>query len=60
MLGREIMENSFKILKEGGSIVLLKGQGTEYLAEKFNVNFEFFFMWPSGEMLSHLTQLFND
>lgn len=59
-MGGEIMKNSFKILKEGGAIVSIKGQDTEDLAKKYNVNFESFFMWPSGEMLSHLTQLFND
>jgi NADPH:quinone reductase-like Zn-dependent oxidoreductase len=59
-MGGEIMKNSFKILKEGGSMVSIKAQDTEELAKKYNVNFELFFMWPSGEMLSHLTQLFND
>jgi len=59
-MGGDIMNNSFKILKKGGSVVSIKGQDTEDLAKKYDVNFEVFFMWPSGEMLSHLTQLIND
>jgi len=59
-MGGEIMKNSFKVLKEGGSMVSIKGQDTEDLAKKYKVHFESFFMWPSGEMLSHLTDLFND
>ncbi len=59
-MGGEIMKKSFEILKKGGSIVSLKSQDTEELAKKYDVNFEAFFMWPSGEMLTHLTQLIND
>ena len=59
-MGGDIMNNSFKILKKGGSVVSIKGQDTEDLAKKYDVNFEVVFMWPSGEMLSHLTQLIND
>ena len=59
-MGGDILKNSFKILKKGGSIVSIKGQDTEELAKKYGVHFESFFMWPSGEMLSHLAQLIND
>jgi len=59
-MGGEIMKRSFEVLKEGGSMVSIKGQDTEDLAKKYNVTFESFFMWPSGEMLSHLTELVND
>jgi len=59
-IGGDIMKNSFKILKKGGSMVSIKGQDTEELAKKYDVNFDAFFMWPSGEMLSHLTHLIND
>jgi 2-desacetyl-2-hydroxyethyl bacteriochlorophyllide A dehydrogenase len=59
-MGGEIMNNSFKILKKGGSILSFKSQDTDELAKKYEVNFEMFFMWPSGEMLSHLTQLLNE
>lgn len=59
-MGGDIMKNSFKILKKGGSIVSIKGQEPEGLAKKYDVNFEAFFMWPSGEMLEDLTKLVND
>jgi len=58
-MGGDILKNSFKILKKGGSIVSIKGQDTEGLAKKYDVNFESFFMWPSGEMLSDLAQLID-
>ncbi len=59
-MGGEIMNNSFKILKKGGSLISIKGQDTEDLAKKYEVNFEVFFMWPNGEMLSYLGQLIDD
>lgn len=59
-MGGDILKNSFKIVKKGGSIISIKGQDTEGLANKYDVNFEAFFMWPSGEMLSQLAQLFDD
>lgn len=58
-MGGEIMKKSFKVLKKGGSMVSIKGQDTDELAKKYDVNFEAFFMWPSGEMLSQLTELVN-
>jgi NADPH:quinone reductase-like Zn-dependent oxidoreductase len=60
MMGGEVLANSFKVLKKGGSLISIKGQDTEGLAEQFGVHFEVFFMWPSGEMLSQLAQLIND
>jgi NADPH:quinone reductase-like Zn-dependent oxidoreductase len=60
LMGGEILNNSFKVLKKGGSLVSIKGQDTEGLAEKYGVSFEVFFMWPSGEMLSQLGQLISD
>ncbi len=60
MMGGEIMENSFKILKKGGCLVSIKGQDTQGLAKQYGVRFEAFFMWPSGEMLSQLAQLISD
>jgi NADPH:quinone reductase-like Zn-dependent oxidoreductase len=60
MMGGKIRGNSFKILKKGGCLVSIKGQDTEGLAEQYGVRFDAFFMWPSGEMLSHLAQLISD
>lgn len=59
-MGGEILNNSFKILKKSGAIVSIKGQDTEELAKKYGVDFEVFFMWPSGEMLTHLGKLIDD
>ena len=60
MLGGETLEKSFKVLKEGGRLVSIKAQDTKGLAEQYGVNFEAFFMWSSGEMLSQLAQLIRD
>jgi 2-desacetyl-2-hydroxyethyl bacteriochlorophyllide A dehydrogenase len=60
MMGGEIMEKSFKILKKGGYLVSIKGEDSKGLAEQYGVRFEAFFMWPSGEMLSQLAQLISD
>jgi len=60
MMGGEIMEKSFKILKKGGCLVSIKGEDSKGLAKQYGVRFEAFFMWPSGEMLSQLAQLISD
>lgn len=59
-MGGDIMKNSFKILKKGGSVVSIKGQEPEGLAKKYDVHFETFFMWPSGDMLADLTKLVDE
>lgn len=56
-MGGAILNRSFKVLKKGGAIVSIKGQDTEGLAKQYGVDFQAFFMWPSGGMLSHLGQL---
>ena len=60
MMGGEIIEKSFKILKKGGCLVSIKGEDSKGLAKQYGVRFEAFFMWPSGEMLSQLAQLISD
>lgn len=60
MIGGDVLNKSFKVLKKGGRLVSIKSDDTENLAEKYNVHFEVFLMWPSGEMLSHLAQLIED
>lgn len=60
LMGGEIMNNSFKVLKKGGCLVSIKGQDTEELAKQYGVRFDAFFMWPSGEMLSQLGKLISD
>jgi len=59
-MGGEIMERSFRVLKKGGTLISIKGQDTNGLAEKYGVRFEAFFMWSSGEMLDELARLMSD
>jgi len=59
LMGGEIMLNSFKVLKKGGCLVSIKGQDTEGVAGQYGVRFEAFFMWGSGQMLTHLAQLID-
>lgn len=56
MMGGEILNDSFKVLKKGGTLVSIKGQDTSGLAEQYGVRFEWFFMWPSGDMLTQLAE----
>ncbi len=58
-MGGDVTKNSFQVLKKGGTMVSIKSEDADGLAEKFGVNFEVFFMWPSGEMLAKLTELVN-
>lgn len=60
MMGGEILEKSFTILKKGGCLISIKGEDSKGLAEQYGVRFEAFFMWPSGEMLSQLAQLISE
>lgn len=57
MVGGDTLNRSFKVVKEGGIVVSIKGQDTDGLAEKHGVRFEWFFMEPSGEMLGRLAKL---
>ena len=59
-MGGETLERSFKVLKKGGTIVSVKNQDNDGLAAKYGVNFEWFFMWPDGEMLAELGKLLSD
>jgi 2-desacetyl-2-hydroxyethyl bacteriochlorophyllide A dehydrogenase len=60
MMGGEILEKSFKVLKKGGTLISIKGQDPNELAKQYGVHFDSFFMWPSGEMLTQLAQLISD
>ncbi|MDA3851448.1 MAG: NADP-dependent oxidoreductase [Spirochaetaceae bacterium] len=60
MMGGEILEQSFKVLKKGGTLISIKGQDTKELAKEYDVQFDSFFMWPSGEMLTQLAQFISD
>lgn len=60
MMGGEILEKSFKVLKKGGTLISIKGQDPNELAKQYGVHFDSFFMWPSGEMLTQLAQFISD
>ena len=59
-IGGDTLERSFKVLKKGGVLVSVKSQDNDGLAEKYGVRFEWFFMWPDGEMLAELAKLISD
>ena len=59
-MGGDILARSFKVLKKGGTLVSVKNQDNDNLAEKYGVRFEWFFMSPDGEMLTELAQLISD
>jgi NADPH:quinone reductase-like Zn-dependent oxidoreductase len=60
MMGGEILEKSFKILKKGGTLISIKGQDSNELAKKYGVHFDSFFMWPSGDMLNQFNRFISD
>lgn len=59
-MGGDILARSFKVLKRGGTLVSVKNQDNDNLAEKYGVRFEWFFMSPDGEMLTELAQLLSN
>lgn len=60
MMGGETLNKSFKVLRKGGTMVSIKGQDTDGLAEKYGVRFEAFFMWPDGDMLAKLAAMISE
>ncbi|MDA8636540.1 NADP-dependent oxidoreductase [Rhodobacteraceae bacterium] len=58
-IGGETLARSFKVLKKGGTMVSVKSQDNDNLAEKYGVHFEWFFMPPDGKMLSELAKLIS-
>ena len=58
-IGGETLARSFKVLKKGGTMVWVKSQDNDNLAEKYGVHFEWFFMSPDGKMLSELAKLIS-
>ena len=58
-IGGDTLTKSFKVLKKGGRLISIKGQDTESLAKKYDVNFEWFFMSPDGKMLGELAALIS-
>jgi NADPH:quinone reductase-like Zn-dependent oxidoreductase len=59
-IGGETLARSFEVLKKGGTMVSVKSQDNDNLAEKYGVHFEWFFMSPDGKMLAELAKLISD
>ena len=59
MLGGDALVESFKVLKQGGALISIKGGDSDNLAAKYGVNFENFFMSPDGSMLTELVALLD-
>ena len=57
MLGGETLKRSFAVVRKGGHVVSIKGQDEDNLAEKHGVTFDWFFMEPNGDQLTHLADL---
>ena len=60
MMGGDTLLRSFKVLKKGGAMVSIKGQDTDGLADQYGVHFDWFLMWPDGDMLAELGGLISD
>lgn len=60
MLGGDTLKRSFDVVKPGGTIVSIKGDAPEGLAEERDVTFEWFFMEPSGAQLAEIASLVTD
>ncbi|HBS40034.1 MAG TPA: NADP-dependent oxidoreductase, partial [Rhodobacteraceae bacterium] len=59
-IGGETLARSFEVLKKGGTMVSVKSEDNDNLAEKYGVHFEWFFMSPDGKMLAELAKLISD
>lgn len=57
MLGGDTLERSFDVVKPSGTIVSIKGDAPDGLAEERDVTFHQFFMEPSGEQLAEIAAL---
>ncbi len=59
-IGGETLARSFEVLKKGGTMVSVKSQDTDNLAQKYGVHFEWFFMSPDGKMLTELAKMISE
>ena len=59
-IGGETLARSFEVLKKGGTMVSVKSQDTDNLAQKYGVHFEWFFMSPDGKMLTELAKMIRE
>ncbi len=57
MLGGDTLKRSFDVVEPGGTIVSIKGDAPEGLAEERGVTFHQFFMEPDGDQLAEIAAL---
>ncbi len=57
MLGGDTLKYSFDVVKPGGTIVSIKGEAPQGLAEERDVTFHQFFMEPDGKQLAEIAAL---
>ncbi len=57
MIGGETLKRSFATLRNGGTLISIKGQDSAGMADKYAVNFHSLWMKPSGDMLGRLGAL---
>ncbi len=60
MLGGDTLEHSFDVVKTGGTVVSIKGEAPEGLAEERGVTFHQFFMEPDGKQLTEIAALITE
>ncbi len=58
-LGKDIYTKSFEVLKQGGRLVSLLEAPNTTLAEKFQVEASYHFVYPSGQSLRAIAKLFD-
>ena len=57
MVGGDTLKRSFDVVKQGGTIVSIKGEAPDGLAAERDVTFHPFYMEPSGEQLCEIASL---
>ncbi|MGB3829791.1 MAG: NADP-dependent oxidoreductase [Ornithinimicrobium sp.] len=57
MLGGDTLKRSFEVVKTGGTIISIKGEAPEGLAEERGVTFSSMFMEPDGDQLAEIADL---
>lgn len=60
MIGGDTLEDSFDVVKPGGTIVSIKGEAPEGYAEERGVTFHQFFMEPDGKQLAEIATLITE
>lgn len=60
MLGGDTLARSFDVVKPGGTVVSIKGDAPEGLADERGVTFHQFFMEPNGDQLAEIAALISD